>query len=234
MLDDQPVFIAQQFVNRSSRLGADIDAFPAKVPITQRRVHKERARSQRAKEFRKIERDGLQLPAVVAHAWHVANLAPTAAEEPVALGSIIIIRIRIKPAAAGQHGDARVEHRRINRVVSAKRMADRAKATGGIHVRHCLQQIQRARVIVNGLHGAAHVTELAEVRPVIGQVRVRRRDGHIATLRQFRRISPSFAPTQAHHHLVPHTIVCRMQTKHRRCLPLFQDRLGNAKICRRP
>ena len=66
-------------------------------------------------------------------------------------------------------------------------------------------------------------------------MRIRRRNGHIAALGQFRRIRPPLTPTEADHHFVPHFVVGRMQTQHRRCLAALDDehRFRNAKISRR-
>ena len=100
-------------------------------------------------------------------------------------------------------------------------MADGTEAAGGIHLRQALQQIQRARVIVNRLHGAAHVPELAEIRPVVGEMCVRWRNGHITPLGQLRRIRAPFPTAQADNHLMAHAVIGGMQTKHGRRFALF-------------
>ena len=115
----------------------------------------------------------------------------------------------------------------------AERMADGAKAARRIHLRQRLQQIQRACVVINRLHGAAHVLKLAKIRPIIGKMRVRRRDGHIPAAGQLRRIRTPFTAAQAHDHLVSHAIVRGHQAQHGRRFAFFQNRLGNAQVRRR-
>ena len=128
VLDDEIAFAAEQLVDRVCRRSALVDTLPPEVAVVKRRVDKKWPGSQGAQQLVEVERDLVQLAAVVGKPRHVADLAPALAKVPVAFCPIVVVQVRVKSATAGQNRDPRVEHGRVNRVVATQRMADGAEA----------------------------------------------------------------------------------------------------------
>ena len=111
MLDRESTAATQQFVNRPGGGDTPIHACGLEVVVVQRRVDEYRPGGQCPEQFGEIERDPLELTAVIGQARHVADLAPALPEVPVTFGSGVVIEERVEPATGHHDRNARVERR---------------------------------------------------------------------------------------------------------------------------
>src|SRR5204863_282524 len=77
-----------------------------------------------------------------------------------------------------------IENRCKNRVVPTGRMADGAEPPA-LHERQRFEQVESADVVPDGLHRAALVAERFEIRIVVGQERIGRRQADVAAPGEF-------------------------------------------------
>src|SRR5512143_3144652 len=78
-------------------------------------------------------------------------------------------------------------------------------------IRQAFQNVQPTYVIPNRLHGAAHVTESLEFRPVVGHQRIGRSKDHEPALRELARISRILASQIFNYDAISILQVCGME-----------------------
>ena len=175
----QGVRLAKQLVN-FSRLGDGFfHAANVEVGIPKRRTGEEGARGERGDDFVKVERHAVGVEIVARlEQWHVTVARPAGD-----FAAVVVVERR--PAAAGDNdADACVEHADEHRVVSAKRVADRADAPG-IDLGQRLKQIHATHVVEDALHRAGNVVVRLEVVCVVAERRVVGSDDDVAAPGQF-------------------------------------------------
>jgi hypothetical protein len=116
--------------------------------------------------------------------------------------------------------------------VAAERVADGGVAVRVIHERQRFEVVEAAQVVPDGLHRAAGHVQRFQIRLIVRQQRIARRERHEAALGQFGRILAVRFAAESHDDLEADFVLRGMQAEHGGRFRAGQRCFRNAQISR--